>query len=933
MRYFVVWLLVFLWFFAESTKAQSALTYTAAPTATWQWSVPVKGGRTNADARAWLWVPPSCKKVKVVLVAQNNMEELSILENEHFRQAMGAMSIAEVWVSPAFDHNFRFTEGAGEVFTKMMDELADSSGYAELKYSPVIGIGHSAAASWPYYFAAWNSGRTLACLSVSGQWPYFRHPAFAPDIWAMDQNIDFIPCLETMGEYEAADTWSAEGLKERAQHPLMPLSMLACPAEGHFAATQKKIDYIALYIKKAIQYRLPDYDPDKGAPLLQKIDPTRTGWLMDKWRFDRGATAVAAPVGKYSGDAAAAFWFFDEEMVRATEKYESAYRDQRAPLIGYVQEAKVVRQRDTHLQVSLQFLPLEDGISFVLKGAWLDTVPGESSRPAVWTGLPAGSAIGHPGNGGTIRIDRVAGPFEKINDTTFRLALEKDAPSLEQGNGKAPQNYVLTFVASYSGDAIYKPAVQQAEMVIPAENREGREQHIRFPVIADQQERAGPVVLTAVSDAGLPVSYYVSEGPAVIKGNRLYLTKAPPRSRYPIKVTVVAWQYGRGGGKAVMTARPVRQSFFVQPQSGKLPVQKVVRLAEQQYDAYIKTHADMVRYPRSTNPDGTLNESDAAGWTSGFFPGSLWFLYKLTGGGQWKSAAEKWTEGLEKEKNDKSTHDLGFMLYDSYGTGYAVTEAPAYKDVLLQGARSLSTRFHPEVGAIRSWDNPAFHYPVIIDNLMNLEFLFWATRASGDSSFYKIAVAHANTDLKYRFRSDNSSYHVLDFDPVSGRLLRKMTHQGYSDSSCWARGQAWGIYGYTVLYRETKDKRYLERAIRTADYFIGQTDKIADHIPYWDFQAPDIPRAPRDASAAAVAASGMIELSKYAGKKYFARAEEMLASLCSDAYLAAPGTNNYFLLKHSTGHKPHNSEIDVPIVYADYYLLEALWRYSQATGN
>lgn len=372
--------------------------------------------------------------------------------------------------------------------------------------------------------------------------------------------------------------------------------------------------------------------------------------------------------------------------------------------------------------------------------------------------------------------------------------------------------------------------------------------------------------------------------------------------------------------------------FFLQDgrlfaQSGQLPVQKVVRLAERQYEAYIKTHSDTIRYPRSTNPDGKLGETNASDWTSGFFPGCLWYLYQFTGAGGWKTAAEKWTKGLEKEKDNKGTHDLGFMLYDSYGSGYALTGDTNYKKVLLQGARSLSTRFHPEVGAIRSWDNPAFHYPVIIDNLMNLEFLFWATRVSGDSSFYKIAVAHANTDMQYRWRPDNSSYHVLDFDPATGQLLRRMTHQGYADSSCWARGQAWGIYGYTVLFRETKDPRYLQQAVRAADYFLSQNDKIADHIPYWDFQAPDIPHAPRDASAAAVAASGMIELSRYAGNKYFHKAVEMLASLCSDTYLAAPGTNNYFLLKHSTGHKPHHSEIDVPIIYADYYLLEALWRY------
>jgi len=944
-RLFILFLLSFCQGYTrENTSSGDSLTrqplLTRAATASdaeWQWSVPVKGGKTNPDARAWLWIPSSCTAVRTVIVAQNNMEELSILENAGFRQKMSELGIAEVWVSPAFDHSFRFTEDAGdltqrkdagEVFLRMMQDLANSSGYGELAYSPVIAIGHSAAASWPYYFGTWAPERTVACISVSGQWPYFRHPQFAPDIWTKDQNIDYIPSLETMGEFEAAATWSAEGLKERKEHPLMPLSMLACPAEGHFAATQKKIDYIAFYIRKAMSYRLPHGDPRKGPPHLKKIDPLQAGWLMDKWRADQPSTADPAPIKKYKGNPAEAFWFFDEEMIRATEKYESEWRGRKTPLLGYLQEGKIAQQQNTHLQVHLKWLPQPDGISFVLKGCFLDTVPGESPRPAMWTGLPAGSSVSHPDNTSDIRIDRVIGSFQKINDTLFQLAFEKATP--------ADHDHTLTFAAVYPGDATYKPIVQQAEMKVPAANREGAEQHIDFPPIPDQKTGIGSLQLQASSDAGLEVHYYVKEGPATVAGDRLLFTQLPPRSQYPVKITVVAWQYGRAATPGtvttpIQTAPRVQRSFFLREKDEPLPIDKVLRLAQQQYDAYITTHADSVRYPRSTNADGSLHETAAADWTSGFFPGCLWYLYRFTGHEQWKMAAGKWTRGLENEKDDKGTHDLGFMLYDSYGIGYAITKDPAYKKVLLQGARSLSTRFHPEVGAIRSWDNPDFHYPVIIDNLMNLEFLFWASKASGDPSFRNIAIEHANTDLKYRFRPDNSSYHVLDFDASTGKLLRRMTHQGYADSSCWARGQAWGIYGYTVLYRETKDQRYLQRAIKTADYFIAQTDKIADHIPYWDFQAPDIPNAVRDASAAAVAASALIELSQYAGRKYFTKAEEMLRSLCSESYLAQPGTNNCFLLKHSTGHKPHNSEIDVPIIYADYYLLEALWRYKDHT--
>jgi len=364
-------------------------------------------------------------------------------------------------------------------------------------------------------------------------------------------------------------------------------------------------------------------------------------------------------------------------------------------------------------------------------------------------------------------------------------------------------------------------------------------------------------------------------------------------------------------------------------QQKDLPVQKVIRVAEQQFGEFTEKYTDSTKYPRSTKADGTLDLSDARDWTSGFFPGSLWYLYLLTNDKKWQQKAEKWTQSIGVNKNNTGTHDLGFMLYDSFGLGYKVTKKSEYRDILIEGARSLSTRFHPEVGAIRSWDNPDFSYPVIIDNLMNLEFLFWATKETGDSSFYKIAVQHAETDSKDRFRKDNSSYHVLDYDPKTGKLLRKMTHQGYADESCWARGQAWGIYGYTTLYRETGNKKYLDLAVKAAAYYLAQTDKIPDHIPYWDFQAPDIPDAPRDASAAAITASALLELSKYTTAKnnYYNKAVEMLVSLTSDKYMAVPGSNNYFITKHSTGHKPNETEIDVPIVYADYYLLEAIYRY------
>jgi hypothetical protein len=525
--------------------------------AEWQWSIAVKGGIDKAGpARAFLWIPPNCQKIRGVILAQHNMEEISILENPKFRKAIEELGFAEIWCAPPFDHLFRFNQGAGDTFSGMMEDLAKESGYEELKYVPVIGIGHSAAASWPYYFAAWNPDRALAAISFSGQWPYVRNPVFSPDIWG-DRTIDYIPALETMGEYESANTWSAEGLKERQQHPLMPLSMLACPAEGHFAATDKKAEYLALYVKKAVQYRMPDKVPADGPPKLKPIDPTKTGWLVDKWRFNQPPTAHAAPVGRYTGDPKQAFWFFDEELAKATEAYQATYRGLKPQLIGYVQEGKVVPQKDNHLQVNLKFLPEEDGLTFKLSCTFYDTVPEGSPRPASWSGLSAGSPIGHASGGGPISIDRICGPFEKLGPDTFDLHFDKTG----MGDGKRP--FELVFAAVHPGDDEYKPAVQQAQMTIPARNTAGREQHITFPKIKDQPLGKKSIKLGATSDSGEKVYYYVLAGPVVLNGDTLKFTPVPPHGRFPVKVTVVAWQYGRSTEPKLKTADPVERSFML----------------------------------------------------------------------------------------------------------------------------------------------------------------------------------------------------------------------------------------------------------------------------------------------------------------------------------------------------------------------------------
>jgi unsaturated chondroitin disaccharide hydrolase len=339
---------------------------------------------------------------------------------------------------------------------------------------------------------------------------------------------------------------------------------------------------------------------------------------------------------------------------------------------------------------------------------------------------------------------------------------------------------------------------------------------------------------------------------------------------------------------------------------------------------------DTLRFPRTMRAD-TLVTVPSRDWTSGFYAGNLWLMYEYTKDKKWEQAARKWTAGMEKEKYNTHTHDLGFMLGCSFGNGLRLTNDPAYKDVLLQGARSLITRFNPNTGVIKSWDHAKGQYLVIIDNMMNLELLFWATKVTGDSSFYKIAVTHALTTMKNHFRPDNSSYHVLKYDTITGQVLSKKTAQGYADESAWARGQAWGLYGYTVTYRETQDKRFLDQAVKIADFFINHPNLPKDKVPYWDFNAPNIPNEERDASAAAIAASGLLELRGYVknGNEYQRVAEQMLRSLSTPAYLARPGTNADFILMHSTGHKPAKSEIDVPIIYADYYYIEGLLRYNR----
>jgi unsaturated chondroitin disaccharide hydrolase len=369
---------------------------------------------------------------------------------------------------------------------------------------------------------------------------------------------------------------------------------------------------------------------------------------------------------------------------------------------------------------------------------------------------------------------------------------------------------------------------------------------------------------------------------------------------------------------------------------------KPLLFAEKQTDVLLQSTAEAkasslkanLFSPRSLNPDGSLNLVSPNDWCAGFFAGNLWQLYEYSDNPKWMDQAKVFTHVMEGEKTNSGTHDLGFMVYCSVGNAYRLTHDEHYKEVIIEAAKSLSTRFNPIIGCIKSWDNTKWKYPVIIDNMMNLELLFEATKLSGDSSFYKIAVSHANTTMKNHFRADYGSYHVVDYDPETGKVLHKQTAQGYADESAWARGQAWGLYGFTMCYRETGDKAYLKQAENIAKFILNNPNLPKDLVPYWDYNDPAIPNVPRDASAAAIMASALYELSTYStdGKFYKAKADKILNSL-NNNYQAPLGADKGFLLLHSTGHKPAGTEIDVPIIYADYYYLEALLRQKHLKQN
>lgn len=350
--------------------------------------------------------------------------------------------------------------------------------------------------------------------------------------------------------------------------------------------------------------------------------------------------------------------------------------------------------------------------------------------------------------------------------------------------------------------------------------------------------------------------------------------------------------------------------------------------------SYMMKNLPENRYPKTYFADKQKFETSKSDWwCSGFYPGTLIYLDESTKNPIFEKEIDRVFQDLKKEQFNKTTHDLGFMMFCSFGNANRLNPTPEYAEILMNSAKSLASRFDEKVGCIKSWDASDDSYLVIIDNMMNLELLFWASEYSGDKSYYDIAVIHANTTIKNHFRPDFSSYHVINYNSKTGEIKQKKTAQGYADESAWARGQAWGLYGYTVMYRATKDKKYLDQAVAIAEFILNHPNLPKDKVPYWDFNAPNIPDALRDSSAGAIIASALLELENYVdktpSKKYHNAAKTIIQTLSSKEYLAEEGTNGGFLLKHGVGHLPKNSEIDVPLTYGDYYFVEAMLRYKK----
>lgn len=509
----------------------------------WQWAVTLKGfvsDETKKEPEAFLWVPAHCERLSAVMWSQQNMTEEMLFDMPSFRDSLAEMGVGLIWIAPGIDQQWDVRKGIQKVFDLMMNDLAEVSGYTELREVPLIPFGHSAMATFPWNFAAWNSDRTLAVVSFHGDAPRTNLCGYGRENleWGRTRNINGIPGLMIEVEYEWWEARVNPALAFRMMYPESCISFLCDTGRGHFDVSEQTARYISRFIRKALEQRLPA----DGGKTLKKVNPAE-GWLVQRWSSnERVRRATPAPVARYKGDVHDAFWYFDREMAELTEQRYKEHKLKKMQYLGFCQQGKQVDYNPKlHAGVLLKFLPEEDGLTFHLNACFTDSLRQE---------MTGEHAVGK------IRLERICGPVEQVDDTTFTVRFYR------MGMYNPRRTSDIWLLASHPGDKNYKGAVQQANLRIPYRLTEGKRQHILFPGLEDVKAGSASLPLKAVSDCGLPVYYYVKEGPArIAENNMLEFTPIPPRSRFPIKVTVVPWQYGLKG--KVQTAEPVERSFYI----------------------------------------------------------------------------------------------------------------------------------------------------------------------------------------------------------------------------------------------------------------------------------------------------------------------------------------------------------------------------------
>ena len=505
----------------------------------WQWKVHMDGyisSETDTLPEAYLWIPEDCKQVRGVVFAQNNMIEEGMLEDSLFRARMRELNFAEVWISPIYTFKFDFHGKDPELFQDLMDKLAHVSGYSELSNAPVVPMGHSACATFPWNFAAWNPERTLCVISLKGDSPqtYLTGYGGANVDWD-DRNIDGVPGLFTMGE----DVWWEDrivpGFKFQQENPKSVITWTADAGHGHFDYSPMFIEYVATYIQKAAEKRLGESVKDP----LKKVQP-ESGWLTDRWIKESKPLNLPATYDEFRGDRQTSSWVFDKQMADLTEKYYAKARAKKQQYIGFKQNGQILKPSRSHTEYDVKFNPASDGITFHVKAFFSDSTQLNRINSHASTSL---------------HIDPITGPVRKVNDSTFHLNFGK------LGFDNKKRSNKIWLVAHNDGDSNYKSVAQQIQVNFPLTNTEGEDHEIDFPVAENVLTNDKAIPLKATSSKNLPVNYYVKYGPAYIKNDSIFKSKIPPRTKYPVKIVVVAWQYGIKD--IIKTAHPVEREFIV----------------------------------------------------------------------------------------------------------------------------------------------------------------------------------------------------------------------------------------------------------------------------------------------------------------------------------------------------------------------------------